>query len=388
MKSILIIHPEGNSFNNPTLKAFIDYCLLQNVSLDIWGVRCKAATLQIKGICWITYNELWLKIKGLFNRKLSSRRLTGILVIIESIFLLKKYDLIIGIDREGLIDAYLLSLLTGAPYAFFSFEIMFKSETSRRFKALEIDASRNVCLWLVQDQNRADCLVKENALDMSKVFICPVASAGAPCKAKQRLRDLLGIPKNKRVAIIIGSIARWTSSREVLISVTNWPADWVLIIHERYGQSKKKKIISDVLKGEPGNFDNRVYLSDYYVDAVDGMEVVLAGVEVGISFYTPDYLSRMTGKNLAILGRSSGKIATYVRHGVPVIMNDIGMYVSDNQQYKFGVVVKSTNEIPKVLNENDYCAMRKRASRYYFDVLDSTKNVSILFQQLLQCSYN
>lgn len=35
MKRVLIIHPEGNSFNNPTMKAIIDLLLDNNFEITI-----------------------------------------------------------------------------------------------------------------------------------------------------------------------------------------------------------------------------------------------------------------------------------------------------------------------------------------------------------------
>ena len=125
----------------------------------------------------------------------------------EKILIYREYDLIIGVDRQGLIEASILSKLTKKPYIFISFEIMFESETSAKCKLLEIKASKAVSKWIVQDVVRADILANENQLQTFNRILLPLASAGSGVLNSDRLRDYLGIPENKKVAILIGSIS-------------------------------------------------------------------------------------------------------------------------------------------------------------------------------------
>src|SRR4029078_10432171 len=137
-------------------------------------------------------------------------------------------------------EAAALSALTGTPYILISFEIMFASETSHRVKRIERKASRNLALWVIQDEERAACLQEENGLDSKKRMLVPLASLGLGIQAAPRLRDELGIPKEKKVAILMGTIADWAMAKEIILSAPNWPDKWVLIIQESYGRNRER----------------------------------------------------------------------------------------------------------------------------------------------------
>lgn len=98
------------------------------------------------------------------------------------------------------------------------------------------------------------------------------------------------------MAIIIGSLSKWTMTSDILRTVENWPENWVLIVHERYGCThedlKSQHIVIDSLKNK------KVYISDAATKFVDDMGSVLAGVSVGLAFYEPDFSGSYTGKIL------------------------------------------------------------------------------------------
>jgi hypothetical protein len=91
-----------------------------------------------------------------------------------------------------------------------SFEIMFEKETSKFFKRLERIACRNVSRWFVQDEYRAALLANENGLLIENSVIVPVASRGLGKFAQSRLRDCLGIPTKKKVAMMMGSLLEFS----------------------------------------------------------------------------------------------------------------------------------------------------------------------------------
>ncbi len=385
MKRILILHPEGNSFNNPTLKAFIDHCVAEDVEVDIWHRRSLAPTPQTPKVKWLSYGRIWALMKMWALSRICSKAIASVLVHLENWFVFRTYDLIIGVDREGLIDAHHLSRLTKVPYVFFSFEIMFANETSEKFKRYEREAAASVRLWLVQDSDRALHLSRENGLDMKNVFLCPVSSPGSPSLPLRRLRDALSIPPEKKVAIVIGSIASWSMADRILASVISWPDDWVLLVHERYGRTL------ELVERFGGNtsrlLGSKIFVNNEPVDAVDDMGAVLSGADVGLAFYQPDYKSPFTGRNLEVLGLASGKVATYLRHGIPVLMNSIGRYAVDAKRRGFGVVVDSAHDIPAALANTDWRGPSVRAREYFDKEIDADLFVPHLFNRLKLTSH-
>ena len=380
MKRILIINHPGNAFSNPTLESFIQYALLNSVEVDI---RCRSSIAQkpnIDGLNWRIYGKFTNLIKKYFLKEKSVKVLIGLTALCEALFVFKKkYDLIIGVDREGLIDAGLYSHFLKIPYVYFSFEILFFDEVGRNKKRLENKYSKNAELWLVQDKTRAKCLMAENNLKLNNCFICPIASSGLGKFTRHRLRDQLGIGQDKKVAIMIGSLSKWSMSDEIFKYMENWPEDWVLIVHERYGKARQKlsgKIDTKYL-------DTRIRFSDSGTASLDDMGTILAGIDAGIAFYKPQYTTPYDGKNIKNIGLSSGKIATYLRYGIPILTNEIGEYAYFIRNNKLGYVLENPFKIGAALGEINRSDYSERCKDFFLNNLDANIYIPLLFNKLV-----
>jgi hypothetical protein len=372
LKRVLIIHAEGNTFNIPSLKCIIDLLLAKGCEIDLCYSKSAAPMPEYEGIRFMPYGAWIRRWKTLVIDRFCIRPLVFLTVLAQKLAYYKKYDLIIGVDRKGLIEASILSKITKTPYVFISFEIMFEEETSVRYKSLEREASRNVATWLIQDEERAGQLQRENLLNPATKILLPLASAGAGMAGVSRLRDTLGIPGEKKVAIVIGSITNWAMSTQIMKSVTAWPDDWVLVVHARYGNTRE--LLAEELSAFAGLLGSRIFLSDASTDMVDDMGGILAGVSAGLAFYKPEFKRRsyrhFIGKNLEYLGLSSGKISTYLRYGVPVIINEVGLYAERTRQFRFGCVVERPEQIKDCLDEISHAEYRKNAKNYFATKLD------------------
>ena len=380
-KRVLIIHTEGSSFNNPSMKCIIDLLLEKGCKIDLRYQSLHASMPPVKGVRFITFGPITWFIKSIIYDWICVWPLIVISVLFDYFLFYKKYDLIIGVDRHGLIDASVLNKFSETPYIFISFEIMFERETSARYKSLERTASKCVSLWIVQDEVRAQQLQFENFLQSTNKFLLPLASAGVGSVKAERLRDRLGIPEEKKVAIVIGSVYGWSMISQIMKSVVNWPEEWVLIVHERYGRT------SELLSAEVAAVENllycKIFISDAATEMVDDMGSILAGVSVGLAFYEADLKKRYLGKNLVYLGLSSGKISTYLRYGVPVIINEIGIYAEETRLYRFGCVVELPEEITNKLDEIDHEEYRINARNYFAKKLDFNIYSNDIWSRLL-----
>ncbi len=367
-KRVLIIHSEGNTFNNPSLKCIIDLLLEKGCRVDLRYPTSSAPMPRVAGVHFLPYGQITRRIKALLLDWLCSWNLALLGALLERLAVYGNYDLILGVDRQGLIEASLLHKLTATPCAFISFEIMFESETSARYKRLERHASRGVSLWLVQDDVRAQLLERENGLQASNKVLLPLASAGIGTPGTARLRDQLRIPADKKVAIAIGSMTGWAMTRRILQSVGDWPEDWALIVHERYGMTSES-LRHELAAVEP-LLGRKIFVSDAATDMVDDMRDVLAGVSAGLAFYEPDYKNPFTGKNLEHLGTASGKISTYLRYGVPVVLNEIGLYSDEARRFGFGRIAENPEQIAAVLGQFHVERCSSAASDYFRQKLD------------------
>lgn len=380
-KRILVVHTDGNTFNNPSLKCIIDLLLEKGFKIDLRYPRSYAPMLFINGVRLISFGRIVRRLKSIIFDQICMWRFIFLSVYLEKLFLYKKYDLIIGVDRQGLIEASVLNKITATPYIFVSFEIIFESETSTRYKSLERKASKSVALWIVQDEVRAEQLQYENNLHPENRILLPLASAGVGELKAERLRDSLGIPGDKKVAIIIGSVSSWAMINQILKTVVDWPDNWVLIVHERYGRTRES--LGEALAAIEHLQEQKVFISDAATELVDDMGSILAGVSVGLAFYEPNFNSIYTGKNLEYLGLSSGKISTYLRYGVPVILNEIGLYAQESQLFRFGRVVQRPEQIKDNLEEvcrEDY---QNHARDYFAKKLDFDLYREDIFSRIL-----
>ncbi len=369
LKKILIIHTDGNSFNNPSLKCIIDLLLEKGCEIDLRYPKSPAPMPHHVGIRFLPFGVWVGRWKSRVFNRYCFRPLIFLSVLVENFFYYKKYDLILGVDRQGLIEASVLNKLTKAPYVYISFEISFEDETSARYKSLEKEASKGAAAWLVQDEVRGRHLQRENCLDPLVKIVLPLASAGVGVAKADRLRDRLGIADEKKVAIAIGAISIWTMTSQIMRCVTDWPEEWVLVVHDRFGQTR------ELLAGELAAFTDllgrRIFISDAASERVDDMGSILAGISAGLAFYKPEYGNGpFYGKNLEYLGLASGKISTCLRYGVPVILNKIGLYAEEAIQFRFGCVVERPEQIKDRLDEIIHEEYRHSAKDYFVTKLD------------------
>lgn len=380
MKRVLLIHPEGNTFNNPTLKSVVDLLLEKKVHLAIRYQVGLSAMQMLPSVSLLPVGRFQQRIKNAIFNKICLEWLGYLYILLENIFVYKKYDLIIAVDRQGLIEAGMLHQQVNTPVVFFSFEIMFESETSKRFKSTEKKVAQYVKHWFIQDEIRASHAQKENNLSSTSKTLLPLASAGIAENHVERLRDLLGVPTDLKVAIAIGSITDWSMVREIVSSVYTWPENWALIIHDRYGKTEDEltKLGCD-LNNLP---KNRVFISNRATIKVDNMSNVLAGVSAGLAFYKPNYKSPYTGKNLEYLGLASGKISTYLRYGVPPIMNEIGQYSTFAKIHQFGLVADDAAGISMLLEKLIDPLWSERAFLFYKEHLDFNNYRSLVWESL------
>ena len=368
------------------MKAIVDLLLDEGVDVTIRYRGNIAPMPPYRNVIMKPWGRLFGKLKNLVIEKWNSSLLLSFTMHFEAAILRGKYDLIFGVDRQGVIEAGWWSRYLKVPYWFLSFEIMFLCETSRRYKQLEAIAARYSSRWLIQDEVRGELLKEENNLDKKKRIVLPLASKGMGVCGMARLRDKMGIPLDKNVAIMMGSLSDWSMSPAILRSVSDWPEEWCLLVHERYGQTQKylSKLIAEGYTIDV----SRIYVSNTAVDCVDDMGDILSGVAVGLAFYSPQPFSRFTGKNLEFLGMSSGKIATFLRYGLPVVMNKIGLYAERANEHGFGVVVECPEHIGAALGQHAFAAMGDNARAYYKNSLDFTNYQHDLWRELSRSLYS
>ena len=366
-RKILIVYPEGNILNNPNLlQIFItlneEY--ESHVLLPRLKILQQHKTVNRK---LIIYPKLVNILANIFQAGIALKIIAGYLNLF---YLKEKYDLIIGVDRLGLIWADCFSKNFKSPYALISYEIFFCGETSKSFKRPEIRASKGVSFAIVQDSERADKLSEENKIDKKKLIQIPVASSfSKQYKKSMSLHHKLRIPLEKKILIFIGSVAKWTCIDRVLSQLIRFPSSWVLVLHDGCGNIKPKVNSMLVeLNLDPISIADRLYCSDLKSPTTEDMHRLLHSADLGLCMYCPTYSSMYTGNNLKYIGLASGKTMTYLQHGLPVVTiagGQIGEIIKNN---RLGFTLNKIEELPDCLaryDSSDAQSLHQRCYDYF-----------------------
>jgi len=315
-KHILIIHPEGNIYNNPHLYEMVRFLRERFV---VRLLVPNSPTIRDSDEFEELIVAFWPRFNRYFEWALRNSLLFGIVNVLFGLMYLRgiRFDMIIGVDQIGLINAYFLAHRYRVPYALISYEILFRSECSDVEKRLEVIASKNLAFAVTQDENRAHWLFTENQIAEEKAILMPVASSFVkPYRKDYSLYGALGIPQHMKVLLFVGSVSSWTCLDRVVQNIEQMPEDWVLLLHDRYGNTQKK--IKGLLGGKE-LVGLRIFISDMELRNTAEMHRLLHCADIGLALYCPDGLSKYTGENLTHVGLASGKISTYLQNGVPVV---------------------------------------------------------------------
>jgi hypothetical protein len=384
MRTIAIIHPEGNYNNNPNLAGLIGMFVEAGYHVDLYSQRrsdidqsapCENVTVTLTTSEALFPNDVPVLLPSLASVEpsLSAARVAPTL---------PKPDLIIGVDR-GIIEAAALATVWGIPVGLISYEILFADEISAELKEPEIAACRNIAFAVCQDFVRGLALCTENSIPEEKMLHIPVAGRGVRrVERTKAIHQALGLDPALRLVLYMGELSgTWNGIDEILASTIDWPAGWVLVLHHRYGNGTALDLIAKVLQGRRGN----VVFSPFASLPIDKMGELLAAVDLGIAFYRPCYDHPLSGKNLSFIGMASGKFSTYLQHGVPVLINELGEMSAHVRNYELGGVVNHGSQIPVMLESigaREDALDRERCYGFFSEHLDLNRRGQPLLEKI------
>jgi len=385
-KKILIIHPEGNVMNNPQLHGLVAILCEQGYAVTI-------ASLKRDGV----YQQAPSPGSKQMLIDVPSGCLTdGICVLYfarggddtaREAVLKRAYerpDLVIGVDR-GIIEAAEIARVFGVPFGLISYEIYSESEAGAAFKAPEIEACRGISFAVVPDEVRGALLAEENKFSSERNILIPVSGRGIGPQTKTRyFHEMFGLPPEKKVALFAGSIDTWTMADYLMHSARKWRNDWVLVLHNRY-----ELVGSALAFCERYRKTQNVYFSRKPIDDIGGMSTLINGADAGVALYRSIPGNNGVGDNIKYIGFASGKVATYLQHGLPLIVNETGL-LSDTVRAKgLGQVIDGESPFSVEFTDGSLAESRSHCRAFFSEVFDlDVRSVPLLkkIEQVLQCS--
>jgi glycosyltransferase involved in cell wall biosynthesis len=255
--------------------------------------------------------------------------------------------------------------------AYYSLELLLSHELSKeddkRLKAQELSLSREASFIIIQDEERALLLAKDNQISLNKFILVPNAPLG-PAR-RQRCdywHQRFGLSSNCRIVLHAGSVGKWTGLEDIVRSVSSWPDDWILVVHTYIDPTSK-----DVKRLQEMAIPTRVLFSLNPVSHQQ-LEMLIDAADIGVAFYVGVGDSWYTGQNMQTIGLSSGKIACYLRAGLPVIVNESASISELLQHEGCGISVNGRKDIGSAITQisQNYEQYSRQACRMFEKHLD------------------
>lgn len=255
----------------------------------------------------------------------------------------KEYCCLIGVEKKGLIWAGKVAKQLNIPFVYYSLElytndfqqVFDKSIAFKRLRAIERKYHKAAFVTIIQDKERAEVLFRDNGLSLSKstVFYIPVSVVGKPSRKKSwLLYELLDIPKHQKIILYFGQIGKTRYSLELAQAAQSFPDNWTLVMHG-WGPSSEIEEIKAI------DYRKKVVMSLEMVPS-DRIIDVISSADVGLALYS----STISNDRLTHL--SSEKMALYAQCGIPFIAFDYPGYRKMAEDGKWGVVIKTVEELP------------------------------------------
>jgi len=270
-----------------------------------------------------------------------------------------KYRAIVTVPQWALHYCAKAARIAGVPIGCISDELKSDAEAAtaedRRWRERERHAHQQ-CRWTVAlSAERADFIRRENQLpDSHPVFVVPNATAGpASRQASTYFRDRLGLGADARILLHAGSLW-WSRAKELAAVANDWRGDdWTVVFQTR------------LRMGENGWHDSRRVHFAREVLPASMLDYAVSSASIGLALYDDGSV------NNRLMGTASGKVALYLKNGLPVIATKAGGF-DWLEREGCGACVADVREIPAAAARiwASYDETAARAAAFYNRSLD------------------
>jgi len=289
-------------------------------------------------------------------------------------------EISVGIDTNGSVAALLQRILTGRRYAYLSLEL--PSRLGYGFLAWWIPpiaraAFRKAECVIVQDRDRYEILCDTLRYRHPVVFFLPNAPTGSGAlsgEAREEgnfLRSRLGLGEKDYPLILLhaGMIHDAVMSKELARTFKSIEGGYALVFHERMKREAGDPYIRELRKINGRNLF--LSLDPLPIEEVDRL---YASATIGLAFY------KDLDSNFSLMSMASGKLGYYLKHGKPVLVNDLPSLSTFVESREIGVVVRDPCDPAQMRRAVEsilanYARFSANARKCFLEELDFDRNV-------------
>jgi predicted O-methyltransferase YrrM/predicted SAM-dependent methyltransferase len=303
---------------------------------------------------------------------------------LENMALNENFDVLIGVEKYGFLNSLVCSKKNKSIVIYWSFEIydlenpgVYRNNINNLFE-IERNEFHNVDIFIIQDKIREKCYFDIVGIKKipKNVFHFPICISELD-KSQNISRKLLKIPEQSKILLYIGQISENRYVNKLIEQSIYLNDDEIIYIHGPL--LGDKKILNEYKKNLPDNVI--VSIEDYN----DSELFSLAGLaDVGFIYY----------RNLILndyhTGRSSTKLALYLKSGIPVICPKYPTFKSDIEKYHYGISINDTNGIVdsfhKILENYNY--YKDGVAEISQNIFDINTNINKLIKLIISLNGN
>jgi glycosyltransferase involved in cell wall biosynthesis len=291
----------------------------------------------------------------------------------------------IGIDGRGALAARFRKIAYGEPYVLFSLELPTEEPRTPLAKLAhhaEREALRDASAVIIQDKDRARCFFQYYGASCSPVFLLPNSPPDTP--APLRVSDEMNFFRRKfnldkdRFPFVVAQVgmASYDVYAKQVAAATRGIPGFAFVFHER---SRRDADDPEIAHMRMSNEDSLFFSLDPV--PYDQLAQVYSSVDIGIVYYRPYH------QNNAEIAFASGKLAFLLRHGIPVVMNDIPSLAQLNRDYDIGCLVQDpgdSDQLATALNKiaHAYEHYSRNARRCFLEVFEFRNRAGPLLEFL------
>lgn len=297
-----------------------------------------------------------------------------------------KYSFVIGVEPDGIISAWILSKVTFfySKIIYFSLELYLSDEMTKciqsmLFKQLEKWANKKAEFTIIQDNTRANLLSNENQICIDTIRILPNSPLGKASYNKIFfLHDYFHISYEKKILLHAGAIADWAYTQELSRTSNQISSNYTTIFQSRYNLETDD--YTQKLKDEVSASKVVFSLTPFPYEELDK---VYCSADIGLAFYN----TKILGKNCEEIGLSSGKIAHYLFHGIPVIVNNETSLAELINEHQCGIVINDFSELEKACDNicDNYFFFSNNACKCFDKMFSLDYYLSYLCTDIFNC---